>query len=753
MKFSRSYNYFPAILFAFFLIQSCSKPSYLHSSLSPEKRTKLLLQEMTLEEKIGQMCMYVGEAELNKNNEDEKLNYEMGLGERAELIKSGKTGLFIKVPTFKEVNILQKLAEQSRLKIPLLITTDAIHGHGMYMGNTTNYPTPIGLAASFDPQIAEKIAHFTALEMRVTGYHWTYSPTVDIVRDVRWGRTGETFGEDTYLSTVLGNAMLKGYQGDGLDKPDQVIATAKHFIAGGIAENGLNGAPADISERTLREVFFPPFKTLIDNGVYSVMAAHNEINGVPSHAQKAYLTDLLKKTWGFKGIVISDWMDIERLASVHKVAKNEKEAAFLAVMAGIDVHMQGPGFFDHIKELVNEGRIPMSRIDEAVRAIVYIKFKMGLFEHRYVDEATVNTTLQKAEHLALALEAAQKSMVLLKNKNQLLPLKTHIRSLFITGPNADNQALLGDWSRTQPDEHVTTVLEGIKQSVSNQTQLVYEAVNDYKNYDSALLKSVQKKASHADVSILVLGENSLRFDSHRTSGENLDRSTLELAGDQLNLAKAVKASGKPLIVVLINGGPIGSEWLAENADAILEAWEPGMLGGKAIADVLFGAYNPGGKMPVSVPRSAGHLYSYYNHKPSSFHRGRFYGSTSSPLWPFGFGLSYTRFDYQFVQHPQTAKLTDDVSFSVKVTNSGEKDGDETVLVYLTDEISSVTSPVKKLVAFKRIHIRAGESQTIDFSLQNEQFQLLDSNLKPVVEPGEFTISLGDSDKKFSLFLE
>jgi len=746
MKFSKgnSLLLFVAVLVAT-VFYSCDKKSYTDASLPAEERAGLLLKEMTLDEKIGQMCIYVGEASnAGAGNEDEKVNYTLGIGERAELIKTGKIGSFIKVPSYKETNYLQELAEQSRLKIPLLIGTDAIHGHGMYQGATTVYPTPISLASAFDTTLVTGIAKATAAEMRATGYHWAFSPNIEVVRDARWGRTGETFGEDTYMVTMMGKAMLKGYQGDGYGGPENVLACAKHFIAGGIAENGLNGAPADISERSLNEVFFPPFIELVNDGVGSVMAAHNEVNGIPCHAHKPYLTGLLKNTWGFKGIVVSDWMDIERLASAHKIAKDEKEADKLAVLAGIDMHMQGPGFFKNVKELVQEGEIPEARIDDAVRKILYAKFRLGLFENRYVSPEQVKAELQKKEHLELALKAAQESVVLLKNKNEILPLDKNIRSVFITGPDADSQALMGDWARVQDDKNITTVVEGIRNVVSPRTKVDFLPVSRYDSISSDILKTAKAKAGNADVAILVVGEKSLRFDADRTSGENLDRSTLELAGNQLELVKSVQASGTPVIVVLVNGAPVASEWTVENTDAILESWEPGMLGGQAVADILFGNCNPSGRLPITIPRTVGHLRCYYNYKPSSFHRGKFYMDDVTPLFEFGYGLSYTQFKYDNLKAPAKLGLTDDLKLGFTVQNTGKMAGDEVILIYINDKISSVTTPVKKLVAFKRISLAAGQKKDLSFVIPNTQFKLLNMEMKEVLEPGDFDIIVGDN---------
>ena len=731
------------LLFLVVSTNSLAAASYLDASLPSEKRVELLMKEMTLDEKIGQMCQFVGEAtDIDFDSKDTKSNYTLALGARAGLIKEGKIGSFLKVSTYQEANILQSLAAESRLKIPLLIATDAIHGHGMYMGPTTIYATQIGLAASFEPEMAELMAEYTATEMRATGFHWAYSPNIEVVRDARWGRIGETFGEDPYLVTEMGNAMVRGYQGKDFSSSTNVLASSKHFVGGGIPYNGVNGAPADVSERTLHEIFFPPFIGSIENGVYTIMPAHNEINGIPAHAHEEYLTDLMRGEWGFDGFYISDWMDIKRLESAHKIVDSEREADKVAVLAGMDVHMQGPGFFENVKSLVENGEISMSRIDHAVSKILYAKFQLGLFENRYTDKQAVEDTLLNKSHLELALKTAQKSMVLLKNEG-VLPLKQDMGRILVTGPNADHQALLGEWARVQPDDNVITVLEGIKAQYTEGTRIDYVPIARHDLITRKELSKVGKLAKRADVVIAVMGENSLRFDKNKTSAENVDRPILDLIGNQIELLEKIKASGAKLVVVLVNGGPIASEWLTENADAILEAWEPGMFGGQAIAETLVGKINPGGKLPITVPRSVGHIQSFYNYKPSAFHRGGFYSSSRKPLYYFGYGLSYTSFEYSNLNLPATISTADSLSLRVDITNTGAMDGDEVVMIYINDKVSSVTTPVRKLVAFKRIHLKQGEKQTLDFTIANKDFALLDRYMKSVVEPGEFEIIIGD----------
>ena len=733
--------------------EGASKASYWNASLPAEQRVELLLAVMTLEEKVGQMSQFVGEAQGEIASADTALTYTNALGERADWVRQGKIGSFLKVASFAEANILQQLAAESRLKIPLLIATDALHGHGMYTGAPTIYTSQIGLAASFDPNLAQRIAHYTAIEMRASGYHWAFSPNIEVVRDARWGRFGETFGEDPLLVTAMGNAMIRGYQGSDFSDADNVLASAKHFVAGGIAYNGVNGAPAEVSERTLHEIFFPPFKGAIENNVFTIMPAHNDLNGIPCHAHGEYLTGLIREQWGFDGFFISDWMDIARLASAHHLAANAKEATYLAVNAGMDMNMHGPDFYNDLLALVREGRLDESRLDASVKKILYAKFQLGLFENTLVQESDVNQALRSPTHLQAALESAQKSIVLLKNSDQILPLKKHSSAsngaakkakirLLVTGPSANNQAILGEWARFQSDDDIVTPLEGVNAYVSDSVAVEFVETPGYKDYSKSVLTQVKKRAKKADVVIVFVGENSLRFDPNKTSGENLDRPTLDLVGDQLTLLQTIKDTGTPIVAVLINGGPVASEWLSENASAILEAWEPGILGGEAIAQALFGDYNPSGKLPITIPRSVGHVQSFYNHKPSAFHRGGFYQTSRKPLYEFGFGLSYTQFDYSALKLPKRFAGSDDVTVSLNVKNSGRYAGDETVMLYLSDTVSSVTTPVRKLVAFKRVHLLPGETKQVNFELSNTDFSLLNKSMQPVVEPGEFTLTVG-----------
>ena len=732
------------------------KVSYLDAQAPVANRVEDLLSKMTLEEKVGQMSQYVGLFHLKKSADlntpidvmaDDANAFYPGLSGKDlyGLIKEGKIGSFLHVLTAKEANELQKAAQRTRLKIPLLIGIDAIHGNALYEGATV-YPTPLSLASTWDTLLVKTIAQQTAREMRATGSHWAFSPNVDVARDPRWGRVGETFGEDPYLVSTLGVAMVEGLQGEDFSNPNNVLACIKHFVAGSEPVNGLNASPMDVSERTLREVYFPPYQKSIDVGAFTAMAAHNEINGDPCHGSKYLLTDILIGEMGFDGFVVSDWMDIERLKTVHRVVSDQKEACFLTVDAGMDMHMHGPNFLEPVVELVDEKRLLEERIDASVRKILEAKFRLGLFENPYVDEAQIADRIRTPEHQSIALEAARKSIVLLKNE-KVLPLSPKkVKRILITGPNANNHTLMGDWSFEQPEANITTVLEGFQSVKPKGVKLDYY---DMGNQVTAVMEShVQeavKRSEGVDAVVVVVGSNSLRYQSKfKTNGENIARDNLDLVGRQQELVEALHATGKPVVVVLINGRPLGVEWIAENIPAVVEAWEPGSEGGQAIAEVIFGKVNPSGKLPITIPRNVGQIPSYYNHKRAHYVK-KYKWSKTGPLYPFGFGLSYTHFEYS---EPElsTNEITsgDDISVKVRVTNTGDQAGDEVVQLYVRDLYSSATRPLKELKAFERISLNPGESREVVFDLGEDAFAFYNLAMERVVEQGDFFIMTGSS---------
>ena len=729
------------------------EPLYKDASAPVEKRVEDLLSRMTLEEKVGQMNQFVGLEHIRKNEatlseEDLRNNTAnafypgFSADSVAEWTREGLVGSFLHVLTIEEANYLQSLAMQSRLAIPVIFGIDAIHGNANAPDNTV-YPTNIGLAGTFDPDLAYRIARETAAEMRAMNMHWTFNPNVEVARDPRWGRVGETYGEDPYLVSVMGAETVKGYQGDL--SSDDVLACVKHFVGGSQPINGTNGSPTDLSERTLREVFFPPFRKGVEAGAMSLMTAHNELNGIPCHSNEWLMEDVLRGEWDFKGFVISDWMDIEHIHDVHAVAENIKEAFYQSIMAGMDMHMHGVYWNEYVCELVREGRIPESRIDESVRRILGVKFRLGLFEQPYADEATTMDVRLCPEHRQTALEAARKSIVLLKNDG-LLPLDAKkYRRVLVTGINADDHNILGDWSADQKPENVTTVLEGLRM-ISPETDFVFVDQGwDPRNMSPAKVSEAASVARTCDLNIVVAGEYMYRGRwTERTSGEDTDRSDIDLVGLQNELIQKVAASGKPTVLVLISGRPLGTEWAAEHLPALVNAWEPGMYGGQAIAEILYGKVNPSGRLAVTIPRSAGQIQMIYNHKPSQYFHP-YAVTASTPLYTFGYGLSYTDYEYSDLTIDKTEIPADgSVKVSVNVTNTGDMAGDEVVQLYIRDRFSQVTRPVKELKDFARIHLEPGETRTVEFTVTPDKLMFLDKHLKPIVEPGEFIVMAGHS---------
>lgn len=738
------------------LLDACSEAkSYKDTSLPPAERAALLLKEMTLEEKIGQMCQYVGPSHVEENEKKQGQSSSdmnnidanaFGMKGQAiiEKVRKGQAGAFLHVLNVEEANMLQKVAQETRLQIPLLFGVDAIHGNGLHAGCTV-YPTSITMASSFNPDLMEQSGAETALEMRASGMHWAFNPNLDVARDPRWGRIGETFGEDTYLVTQMGTRLIQGLQGRDGVQPDRVLACAKHMIAGGEPAGGINAAPMDLSEQKLREVFLPPFIAAVNAKVFTFMAAHNELNGIPCHANHWMLKDLLRKEMGFDGFVVSDWMDIERLHSMHHYSPTQEEAFCVSVEAGIDMHMQGDNYFETVLAAVQSGRIPESRIDQAVIKILEAKFLLGLFENPIVDIEATRSQIAPEAHRKTALESARQGMVLLKN-NGILPLKKdNYRRIFIAGPNADSQTILGDWAMPQPDENVITVYEGIREACPNAKidslcfggQITEISSND--------LVVANRKAREADLNIVVLGENSQRYESFgRTCGENCDRDNLDLPGRQQELLEAIYASGKPTILVLLNGRPLSLVWADQNIPAILEAWEPGMYGGQVIAEVLFGDLNPSGKLPVTVPYNVGQVQTIYNHKWSQYSR-KFALSHTGYLYPFGYGLSYTTYKYG---KPTLSKdkinKNESVTISFDLTNTGKMDGTEIVQLYIRDEYGSITRPVKELKGFQRVALKAGETKKVEFTITPDDLKFYTIRKVWEVEPGDFTIMVGAS---------
>ena len=738
-----------------------NNPKYLNPILSIEKRVADLMQRMTLEDKVSQMNQFVGLEHMRSGNpNDDKANNDaqgfykdLSINDVTKLTIEGKIGSFLHVLTAKEANYLQELALKSPLKIPLLIGIDAIHGNALVSG-TTVYPSPIGLASTWDDSFLYSVGKQTAKEMRATGSHWAFTPNIDILRDPRWGRVGETLGEDPFMVGNMGASMINGFQQGDFTGTQKVIACAKHLIGGGESINGLNAAPADISLRTLREVHLPPYKKAIDAGVYSIMAAHNELNGVPCHMNKWLMTDILRDEFGFNGFYVSDWLDIERINTLHHTANDMKEASYLSVDAGMDMHMHGPKFTEAIIASVEEGKLSINRVNDACRKILTAKFKLGLFENRFVDLEKKEELIFTEEHKATALESARKGIVLLKN-NGILPLQktTLKKNIFVTGPNANNQSILGDWHAAQPEENVTTIYEGIKALGETKGYSVnyFNSGENIRKIKDSKIKEATKRAKNADIAIVVVGDNSMRYKwKDKTAGENMARASLDLFGKQLDLIQAIEKTGTPVIIVLVNGKPISEPWLQKNIPAIIESWEPGNLGGQAVAEVLFGDVNPSGKLPLTVARSVGQLRMIYNHKPSAYFH-KYADEKKTPLYPFGFGLSYTNYTYGKPTLSNTSLNKENtITVTVEITNSGMVDGEEIAQLYIRDNVSSVTRPVKELKGYQRVALKAGETKKVNFSLNAESLAFYDINMNYCVEPGIFTIMTGSSSNSQDL---
>jgi len=740
---------------ALFALCSCGNSSreiYKDPQAPITKRVEDLIGRMTLEEKAGQMNQFVG---LGYMKTSADVYPGVTIADAEKLTSDGLIGSFLHVLTIEDANYLQSLAMKSRLQIPIIFGIDAIHGNANAPDNTV-YPTNIGLASSFDTSMAYTIARQTAREMRAMNMHWTFNPNVEVARDPRWGRVGETFGEDPYLVSQMGAQTVRGYQGE-LNSKEDVLACIKHFVGGSQPVNGANSAPIDVSERTLREVFFPPFKSGVDAGALSLMTAHNEVNGIPCHSNGWLVDEVLRKDWGFKGFVVSDWMDIELLNTGHATAENLKEAIYQSIMAGIDMHMHGINWNENVCELVREGRISEKRIDESVRRILTLKFRLGLFEQPFADPLKTMTIRLCPEHRATALEASRNSIVLLKNDG-ILPIdENKYKRVLVTGINANDHNILGDWSAPQKEENVITVLEGIREVAPGCSVSFVDQGWDPRNMDPAKVRQAELEARKSDLNIVVAGEYMNRtMWNDRTCGENADRTDINLVGLQDELIKRIASSGKPTILVLITGRPLSTEWASENLPAIINGWEPGMYGGRAIAEIIYGKVNPSAKLPITIPRTTGQIQMVYNHKPTIFEH-KYVVTPSTPLYPFGYGLSYTKyeysdlaFSYNSISKGDTIKAGESVEVAVNVKNIGNRDGVEIVQLYIRDRFSSVTRPVKELKDFARVSLKAGESKDISFKITPEKLMFLDKNLKPVLETGEFIVMVGASSQDADL---
>lgn len=751
---------------------ACTAPDYRDASLSPEERTEALLAQMTLEEKVGQLICPLGWPMYEKDAEG-----EVGISDRYRRFideehggmlwatfradpwtkKTLETGLNPQLAA-RTYNELQRYAmTHSRLGIPILLAEECPHGH-MAIG-TTVYPTSIGLASTWDPQTIERIGRAIAVELRAQGGQIGYGPVIDLAREPRWSRVEETYGEDVYLTSQMAAAMVRGAspRHNGFDRG--IVSTLKHFVAYGIPEGGHNGNPSSVGERDLRENFLPPFQAAIDEGALSVMTSYNAIDGIPSTSNGHLLRDLLRGEWGFDGFVVSDLESIDGLVASHHVAEDRQQAGELALEAGVDVDL-GANCYPLLVKAVREGRIDERLVDEAAARVLRLKFELGLFDHPYVDEQQVAGSVRTPEHVALAREAARKSVVLLEN-NGVLPLSKTCR-VAVIGPNADNMYnQLGDYTAPQERSNVQTVLDGIRDAIGRD-RVVYARGCAIRDLQQADIAEAVRAARAADVAVVVVGGSSARdfrtryIDtgaavvdatsvSDMEAGEGFDRATLTLLGRQQELLEAVRRVGKPMVVVYIEGRPLDKRWASEHADALLTLWYPGQAGGAALADVLFGDYNPAGRLPVSVPREVGQLPVYYNKKNPEGHD--YVEVSRKPLYAFGYGLSYTCFEYDNLQVEVDGRRVD-VSFDLH--NVGERDGEEVAQLYVSDLTASVVRPCKQLRGFERVAVPAGGSTRVHFTLDEEAFALYDREMRRVVEPGSFRIAVGASSEDIRL---
>lgn len=757
-----------------FTQSSPSLPAYKDPSLSIDIRLSDLLSRMTLEEKVGQLLCPLGwemyeihGSEVHPSGKFKQLIKERNAGMlwatyRADpwTKKTLANGLNQELAA-KAGNALQKyVMENTRLGIPMFLAEEAPHGH-MAIGATV-FPTGIGMAATWSLELVKEVGQVIAKEIRSQGGHISYGPVLDLTRDPRWSRVEETFGEDPVLSGILGASMVDGLGGGNLSQKYATIATLKHFLAYAVPEGGQNGNYASVGIRDLHQNFLPPFRKAIDSGALSVMTSYNSIDGIPCTSNHYLLTQLLRNEWKFCGFVVSDLYSIEGIHESHFVALTKENAAIQSVTAGVDVDLGGDAY-TNLCHAVQSGQMDKAVIDTAVCRVLRMKFEMGLFEHPYVDPKIAAKTVRRKEHIELARKIAQSSITLLKNENSILPLSKTINKVAVIGPNADNRYnMLGDYTAPQEDSNVKTVLDGILTKLS---PFRVEYVRGCAIRDTTVneIEQAIKAARRSEVVIVVVGGSSAR--DFKTSyketgaavaeegsvsdmecGEGFDRASLSLLGRQQELLESLQKTGKPLIVVYIEGRPLEKNWASEYADALLTAYYPGQEGGNAIADVLFGDYNPSGRLPISVPRSVGQIPVYYNKKAPRNHD--YVEMSSFPLYSFGYGMSYTTFEYSDLQVVQKSARCFEVSFKVK--NTGKYDGEEVSQLYMRDEYASVVQPMKQLKHFERFHLKKGEEKKVTFVLTEEDFFLVNYTLKKVVESGNFHLMIGAASNDIRL---
>lgn len=759
------------------LTASAQLPLYKQANAPTEQRVKDLLGRMTVEEKVAQLCCPLGwemYTKTGKNSVEPSALYKKKMKEapigsfwavlRADpwTQKTLETGLHPELAA-RALNALQKYAvEETRLGIPVLFAEETPHGH-MAIGATV-FPTPLLAASTWNEALMLKVGEAIALEARSQGANVGYGPVLDISREPRWSRMEETFGEDPVLTSVMGVAWMKGMQGNAQNDGRHLFSTLKHFAGYGMPESGHNGARTNSGMRQLFTEYLPPFRKAVQEGVATLMTSYNEIDGIPSTANRYLLTDILRNQWGFKGFVYSDLISIEGIVGL-RVARDNKDAAVQALKAGLDMDLGGNAFGNNLKTAYEEGLITMNDLDRAVSNVLRLKFLMGLFENPYVSPEQAKRVVRSKAHKELARQVVREGVVLLKN-NGVLPLKKDIRSIAVIGPNADmiyNQ--LGDYTAPQERKEIITVLDGIRSAVSKNTRVTYVKGCAIRDTTQSDIPSAVRAAQQADAVVLVVGGSSARdFKTKYIStgaatvseeakilpdmdcGEGFDRSSLRLLGDQEKLIAAVAETGKPLIIIYIQGRPMNMNLAAEKAHALLTAWYPGEQGGAGIADVLFGDYSPAGRLPVSIPRSEGQLPIFY----SQATQRDYVEGKGTPLYAFGYGLSYTQFAYSALA---LNKGTDEQTLqtvSCTVTNTGDRDGEEVVQLYIRDEVASVAQPPMLLKAFQRVFLKKGESKRITFTLKKEDLAIYDAQMNFVVEPGEFKVMIGAASNDIRL---
>lgn len=746
---------------------------YQDKSAPIDVRVKDLIGRMTTAEKVGQLSKMLGwemyeksgnQVMVSQKLKDAAKNQHIGMlwaTFRADpwTQKTLETGLSPEQAA-RATNAIQKfMVDSTRLGIPLLLAEEAPHGH-MSIGATV-FPTAIGQASTWNTSLIQRMAHTIATETYAVGGRNGYGPVLDLARDPRWSRTEESYGEDPYLVGSMGEAMVKGFQGESPAAKDRIIATLKHFVAYGVPEGGHNGGSVSVGERALLQSYLPPFERAVKAGASSVMTAYNSIDGIPCSSNPWLLNDILRKQWGFNGFVVSDLLSITGLVGNHGTAVDGIDAAKQSIEAGLDVDLSAVGYDKHLLDAVNAGLVSVATLDQAVARVLYQKFAIGLFENPYVAVKEVHQKVGTADHIMLARQVAQEAIVLLKNKNNILPLSKEVNRIAVIGPNAANMYnQLGDYTAPQPDEKVKTLLAGIKATVSKKTKVDYVkgcAIRDTKQSD---IQAAVRAAAQADVVVIALGGSSARdfktsyqatgaanIDasvlSDMESGEGFDRATLDMLGDQLLLLQEVYKTGKPVVLVLIQGRPLNLNWASDNVDAIVNAWYPGQEGGNAIADVLFGNYNPAGRLPISIPKAVGQLPVYYNYNKPKQHD--YIEFEAQPLYSFGYGLSYSTFAYSNLTLSLAESATDficDVRFDVK--NMGDRDGDEVVQLYVVDEVSSVVTPVKQLKGFERRNLKSGAIESFHFQLTKDDLKLWNKHKKWITERGKYKILIGKS---------